>query len=63
MFSSHTLRHTYATRLVECNVPIKIVQNLLGHNDITITLNTYTSVLDDYESAAMDIINNEFSKM
>lgn len=63
MFSSHTLRHTYATRLVESNVPIKIVQNLLGHNDITITLNTYTSVLDDYESAAMDIINNEFSKM
>lgn len=63
MFSSHTLRHTYATRLVECNVPIKIIQNLLGHNDITITLNTYTSVLDDYESAAMDIINNEFSKM
>lgn len=63
MFSSHTLRHTYATRLVECNVPIKIVQNLLGHNDITITLNTYTSVLDDYESTAMDIINNEFSKM
>lgn len=63
MFSSHTLRHTYATRLVECNVPIKIVQNLLGHNDITITLNTYTSILDDYESAAMDIINNEFSKM
>lgn len=63
MFSSHTLRHTYATRLVECNVPIKIVQNLLGHNDITITLNTYTSVLDDYESTAMNIINNEFSKM
>lgn len=63
IFSSHTLRHTYATRLVECNVPIKIVQNLLGHNDITITLNTYTSVLDDYESTAMNIINNEFSKM
>ncbi len=63
VISSHTLRHTYATRLVEYNVPIKIVQNLMGHKDIKITMNIYTSVLDDYENSAMVIINDKFSKL
>lgn len=63
VISSHTLRHTYATRLVEYRVPIKIIQNLMGHKDIKITMNVYTSVLDDYENSAMTIINEKFSKM
>ncbi|MGL4608005.1 MAG: tyrosine-type recombinase/integrase [Eubacteriaceae bacterium] len=40
------LRHTYATRLFELNVPVKTVQVLLGHSDINLTLNTYTHVLE-----------------
>lgn len=63
VISSHTLRHTYATRLVEYNVPIKIIQNLMGHKDIKITMNIYTSVLDDYENSAMAIINDKFSNL
>ena len=38
----HSLRHTYATRLFEQNVQIKTVQVLLGHSDITTTMNIYT---------------------
>nr|WP_243124125.1 tyrosine-type recombinase/integrase [Clostridium tyrobutyricum] len=33
----HALRHTYATKLFERDVPIKTVQMLLGHADISTT--------------------------
>lgn len=36
----HTLRHTYATRLIENGVDIKTVSELLGHADVNITLST-----------------------
>ena len=40
----HALRHTYATRLFEANVPPKTVQVLMGHSDIGVTMNTYTHI-------------------
>jgi len=33
----HDLRHTYATRLAEMNVPPKTIQELLGHSKLTMT--------------------------
>ena len=42
------LRHTYATRCIEAGVPAVVLQKKLGHKDIAITLNTYTSVFDKY---------------
>lgn len=44
-FSMHTLRHMFATRMLEKGVPAKVVQELLGHTDVTLTLNTYSHVL------------------
>lgn len=34
----HALRHTFATQLVGANVPIRHVQELLGHSDIKMTM-------------------------
>jgi len=48
----HALRHTYATRLLEANVHPKVVQELLGHTDITLTLNTYSHVMPEIKQAA-----------
>lgn len=43
-FSCHTLRHTFTTRMCEAGVNIKVIQDALGHSDISTTLNIYADV-------------------
>ncbi|KGN00756.1 integrase [Clostridium novyi A str. 4570] len=57
----HSLRHTYATRLFEAGVPIKTVQTLMGHSDITTTMNIYTHVMPEEKNKAAEKINVLFS--
>ena len=40
-FSCHNLRHTFATRLCEAGVNVKVIQDILGHVDIETTMNVY----------------------
>jgi integrase len=48
----HNLRHMRATLLLRQGVNPKFVQELLGHVDISLTLNTYSHVLPDMGDAA-----------
>lgn len=57
----HSLRHTYATKLFEVNVPLKTVQMLLGHSDISITANIYTHVMPKEKIKAVEKLNNLFA--
>ena len=41
-FSVHNLRHTFCTRFCENETDLKIIQEIMGHSDIGVTLNTYT---------------------
>lgn len=53
----HDLRHTAATLLLMQGVNPKVVSELLGHHDISITLGIYSHVLPDMQrqaAAAMD---------
>ncbi|HEY8889311.1 MAG TPA: site-specific integrase [Clostridium sp.] len=57
----HDLRHTYATRLFELNEQPKTVQSLLGHSNISITLDTYTHVLESMKVKAATKLNDLYS--
>ena len=48
----HRFRHTYATMLTEQSVSPKIIQLLLGHKDVKLTLDVYTTISSDmFENA------------
>jgi integrase len=54
----HDLRHTCATLLLRQGVNPKFVQELLGHADISLTLNVYSHVLPDMGDAATGAIDD-----
>ena len=47
--SLHSLRHTFATRCIEAGIQAKVLQHLLGHSDIRITLNTYCDAFESFQ--------------
>jgi len=49
--TAHKLRHTFATYLLDLQVPLEVVQNLLGHSDIKSTM-IYAHVTDRSRNAA-----------
>ena len=40
-FSSHQLRHTFCTRICEHETDLKLIQEVMGHSDISITMDIY----------------------
>lgn len=55
-FSFHTLRHTFASWLVQRNVPIQQVQQLLRHADLKTSL-IYAHLRNDNLSASVNLLN------
>ena len=54
----HDLRHTCATLLLVKGIHPKVVQELLGHSNIAITLDTYSHVLPGMGDEAAGAIEN-----
>ena len=50
----HALRHTFATRAIECGMDVKTLSEILGHKSSTITLNRYAHSLLGHKKDMMD---------
>ena len=56
--SLHSLRHTYATRCIESGMSAKVLQELLGHTDIRITMNTYCDAFEQLKAKDISQVEN-----
>ena len=52
-FSAHAFRDTFATRAVESGMQAKTLQEILGHADISITMNLYAHVMEETKRKQM----------
>lgn len=53
-YNYHCLRHTFATRALELGMDIKTLSEILGHTNVSITLNRYAHSLLDYKIQEMN---------
>ena len=56
-FSCHILRHTFATRLCEAGVNLKVIQDILGHVDVSTTMNIYVDAMKDIHAGNVTMEN------
>ena len=54
-FSCHILRHTFATRLCEAGVNLKVIQDILGHVDVSTTMNIYVDAMNELKKKEMSV--------
>ncbi len=50
----HSLRHTFATRALECGIDVKTIAELLGHKNPTVTLNRYAHSMTKHKKEMMN---------
>lgn len=50
----HALRHTFATRALECGMDVKTLSEILGHSDPNVTLRRYAHSLLEHKKQMMD---------
>lgn len=54
----HSLRHTFGTRCAEAGMPPKVLQKIMGHTDIRVTMNTYFYATQDYMQDNVKKVDN-----
>ena len=60
VISSHCLRHTFATRAIENGMPPQTLKEILGHSNLSMTMDTYAHVLPSTKAKEMDLIAKAF---
>ena len=58
--TSHSLRHTFATRCIESGMKPLALKELMGHSSVSITLDVYTSVFNKYRDSELENLNTYY---
>ena len=56
----HALRHTFATRALECGMDVRTLAEILGHKNPTVTLKRYAHSLPEHKKKMMNKIGKLF---
>ena len=51
----HMLRHTFATRCIESGMPASVLAKIMGHANVSTTLNVYCEVFDKFKQTHIDM--------
>ena len=58
----HVCRHTYCSNMAKSGMNPKVLQYLMGHSDISVTLNTYTHLKLDDAREEMELMAKQQAK-
>ena len=58
----HALRHTFATRALECGMDVRTLSEILGHKNPSVTLNRYAHSLLPHKAAMMNRLGKLFAE-
>lgn len=59
-FSVHNLRHTFCTRFCENETNIKVIQEIMGHSDISTTMNIYAEATEAKKKDTINCLDNNY---
>ncbi len=62
-FHFHSLRHVHVAYLLSKGVDIYAISKRLGHSNITVTLNTYSYLVDEFKAKNDELIINELAEL
>ena len=57
--TAHQLRHSFATIAFECGVPVKSIQEILGHKQLSTTMDIYTDFRKSSIDEAASLLNSK----
>lgn len=58
-FSAHHLRHTFCTRFCENESNVKIIQSIMGHSDVSTTLDIYAEATEEKKQEVVANMENK----
>ncbi len=58
----HDIRRTFTTILIDSNVNAKVVAKLLGHTNVSTSLNIYTDVYEERQIEVAEKLQNALKK-
>ena len=62
-FDRHSIRHAYATALLESDVSVKGAQAFLGHSNFKTTMDTYTHIREKFLDAEAEKLRGHFGQI
>ena len=61
--SCHNLRHTFASRLCETETNVKVIQQIMGHADVAITMNIYAEVSESRINVSIENMEQSYNEL